>query len=71
MAVHGHARRTEAPGLEFVGIEQRPDAGSRAAFRDELGNPVKLGDYFGKGRPSSSTWATTNAQCFAVKCYKA
>ena len=38
------------PGLKNVGIEQRlneqipPDL----AFRDENGNPVKLGDYFGK-----------------------
>ena len=41
------------PGLEFVGIEQHMNAEVPAdlAFRDELGNPVKLGDYFGKGRP--------------------
>jgi protein SCO1/2 len=41
------------PGLEFVGIEQHLNAEVPAdlAFRDELGNPVKLGDYFGKGRP--------------------
>ncbi|MBI1741031.1 MAG: SCO family protein [Acidobacteriales bacterium] len=41
------------PGLEFVGIEQHLNAEVPAdlEFRDELGNPVKLGDYFGKGRP--------------------
>jgi protein SCO1/2 len=41
------------PGLEFVGIEQHLNAEVPAdlTFRDELGNPVKLGDYFGKGRP--------------------
>ena len=41
------------PGLEFVGIEQHLNAEipGDLAFRDELGNPVKLGDYFGKGRP--------------------
>ena len=41
------------PGLEFVGIEQHLNAVVPAdlEFRDELGNPVKLGDYFGKGRP--------------------
>jgi len=41
------------PGLEFVGIEQHLNAEVPAdlAFRDELGNPVKLGDYFGKERP--------------------
>ena len=41
------------PGLEFVGIEQHLNAEIPAdlTFRDELGNPVKLGDYFGKGRP--------------------
>ncbi len=41
------------PGLEFVGIEQHLNAEVPAdlAFRDELGNPVKLGDYFGHGRP--------------------
>jgi protein SCO1/2 len=41
------------PGLEFVGIEQRLNAEvpGDLQFRDELGNPVKLGDYFGHGRP--------------------
>jgi protein SCO1/2 len=41
------------PGLEFVGIEQHLNAEVAAdlEFRDELGNPVKLGDYFHKGRP--------------------
>ena len=41
------------PGLEFVGIEQHLNAEIAAdlEFRDELGNPVKLGDYFHKGRP--------------------
>ena len=41
------------PGLEFVGIEQHLDAEVPAnlEFKDELGNPVKFGDYFEKGRP--------------------
>jgi protein SCO1/2 len=41
------------PGLEFVGIEQHLNAevAAELEFRDELGNPVKLGDYFHKGRP--------------------
>jgi protein SCO1/2 len=41
------------PGLEFVGIEQHLNAEipGDLAFRDELGNSVKLGDYFGNGRP--------------------
>ncbi|MBZ5550289.1 MAG: SCO family protein [Acidobacteriia bacterium] len=41
------------PGLQFVGIEQRLNAEvpGDLQFRDELGNPVKLGDYFGHGRP--------------------
>ncbi len=41
------------PGLEFVGIEQHLNAEVPAdlAFRDELGNAVKFGDYFGHGRP--------------------
>jgi len=41
------------PGLEFVGIEQHLNAEvpGDLEFRDELGNTVKLGDYFGKGRP--------------------
>jgi protein SCO1/2 len=40
-------------GLEFVGIEQHLDAAvpGNLEFRDELGNPVKLSDYFGHGRP--------------------
>jgi protein SCO1/2 len=41
------------PGLEFVGIEQRLNAEVPVdlEFRDELGNPVKLANYFGHGRP--------------------
>jgi protein SCO1 len=41
------------PGLEFVGIEQHLNAevSGDLEFRDDLGNPVKLGDYFGHGRP--------------------
>jgi protein SCO1/2 len=41
------------PGLQFVGIEQHLNAEIPAGleFRDELGNPVKLDDYFGHGRP--------------------
>ena len=41
------------PGLEFVGIEQHLNAEvpGDLEFRDELGNPVKLGSYFGHGRP--------------------
>ena len=41
------------PGLQFVGIEQHLDAEVPAnlEFRDELGNSVKLSDYFGHGRP--------------------
>jgi len=41
------------PGLEFVGIEQHLNAEVPAdlEFRDELGNPVKLANYFGHGRP--------------------
>ena len=41
------------PGLEFVGIEQHLNAEVPAnlEFKDELGNPVKFGDYFDKGRP--------------------
>ena len=41
------------PGLQFVGIEQHLNAEIPAAlaFRDDLGNAVKLGDYFGHGRP--------------------
>jgi protein SCO1/2 len=40
-------------GLEFVGIEQHLNAEvpGDLPFKDELGNPVKFGDYFGKGRP--------------------
>jgi protein SCO1/2 len=40
-------------GLEFVGIEQQLNAEvpGDLPFKDELGNPVKFGDYFGKGRP--------------------
>jgi len=41
------------PGLEFVGIEQHlnADVPTNLDFRDELGKPVKLSDYFGQGRP--------------------
>jgi len=41
------------PGLEFVGIEQHlnADVPTNLEFRDELGNPVKLANYFGHGRP--------------------
>jgi protein SCO1 len=41
------------PGLEFVGINQHLDANVPVdlEFKDELGNPVKLADYFGHGRP--------------------
>jgi len=41
------------PGLQFVGIEQHLNAEvpGNLEFRDELGNTVKLGDYFGHGRP--------------------
>ena len=41
------------PGLQFVGIEQHLDADvpTNLEFKDELGNPVKLSDYFGHGRP--------------------
>jgi protein SCO1/2 len=41
------------PGLQFVGIEQHLNAEVPAGleFRDELGNSVKLADYFGHGRP--------------------
>lgn len=40
-------------GLEFVGIEQHLNAEvpGDLSFKDELGNAVKFGDYFGKGRP--------------------
>jgi protein SCO1 len=40
-------------GLEFVGIEQHLNAEvpGNLEFKDELGNPVKLADYFGHGRP--------------------
>src|SRR5215813_6784388 len=41
------------PGLEFVSIDQHLNAvvPGDLEFRDELGNPVKFGDYFGHGRP--------------------
>jgi len=41
------------PNLEFVGIEQHLNAEVPAdlEFKDELGNPVKLGDYFHAGKP--------------------
>lgn len=41
------------PGLEFVGIEQHLNAElpGDIEFRNEFGDKVKLGDYFGKGKP--------------------
>lgn len=41
------------PGLQFVGIEQHLNAEvpGDLEFKDELGNTVKFGDYFGHGRP--------------------
>lgn len=41
------------PGLQFVGIDQHlnADVPVDLEFRDELGNPVQLADYFGHGRP--------------------
>lgn len=41
------------PGLQFVGIEQHLNAQvpGNLEFRDENGSLVKLGDYFGHGRP--------------------
>ena len=41
------------PGLEFVGIEQHlaAEVPGNLEFRDELGNPVRLSDYFDHGRP--------------------
>lgn len=41
------------PGLQFVGIEQHLNAEvpGDLEFKDELGNPVRFGDYFGHGRP--------------------
>jgi protein SCO1/2 len=41
------------PGLQFVGIDQQlnADVPVDLEFRDELGNPVRLADYFGHGRP--------------------
>jgi protein SCO1/2 len=41
------------PGLKFVGIDQHLNAQvpGDLEFRDELGNTVKFGDYFGHGRP--------------------
>ena len=41
------------PGLEFVGIEQHLNAElpGDVEFRNEFGDKVKLGDYFGKGKP--------------------
>jgi protein SCO1/2 len=49
----GMPANQKLPGLQFVGIEQHLNAEVPAdlTFRDELGNPVKLGDYFGHGRP--------------------
>ena len=49
----GMPANEKLPGLEFVGIEQHLNAEVPAdlAFRDELGNAVKLGDYFAKDRP--------------------
>ena len=45
---------TQRPaGLQFVGIDQHLNAEvpGNIEFRDELGNPVQLSDYFGHGRP--------------------
>jgi protein SCO1 len=41
------------PNLQFVGIEQHLDAEVPAdlEFTDETGKTIKLGDYFGHGRP--------------------
>jgi protein SCO1 len=41
------------PGLKHVGIEQHlnQELPLDATFRDETGKTVKLGDYFGKGKP--------------------
>ncbi|MGC2238208.1 MAG: SCO family protein [Pyrinomonadaceae bacterium] len=41
------------PALEKVGIEQKLDSSLplEAEFKDENGKTVKLGEYFGKGRP--------------------
>lgn len=41
------------PGLEFVGIEQHLSAElpGDIEFKNEFGDKVKLGDYFGKGKP--------------------
>lgn len=41
------------PGLEFVGIEQHLNAElpGDIEFKNEFGDKVKLGDYFGKGKP--------------------
>jgi protein SCO1 len=50
---HESARQSASAGTEFVGIEQHLNAEVPVdlEFRDELGNPVKLADYFGHGRP--------------------
>jgi len=52
-AESGMPANQRLPGLEFVGIEQHLNAEvpGDLEFRDDLGNAVKLGDYFGKGRP--------------------
>ncbi|HWZ82990.1 MAG TPA: SCO family protein [Terriglobales bacterium] len=49
----GMPANQKLPGLQFVGIEQHLNAEipGDLAFRDELGNNVKLGDYFAPGRP--------------------
>jgi protein SCO1/2 len=51
--IMGPPANQRPPGLEFVGIEQHlnGEVPANLEFRDELGNPVKLADYFGHGRP--------------------
>jgi protein SCO1 len=49
----GRPTDQKLPGLEFVNIDQHLNTvvPGDLAFRDELGNSVKFGDYFGHGRP--------------------
>jgi protein SCO1 len=51
--VMGPPANQRPPGLEFVGIEQHltAEVPGNLEFTDELGRTVKLGDYFGHGRP--------------------
>ncbi len=46
-------KHTKPPGLENVGIDQRlnEQVPLDLLFKDEQGSTVKLGDYFGHGRP--------------------